>query len=148
MERNELDIRAYQDKDEADVIDLWHRCNLLVPWNNPKSDIRRKARVNPELFLVGVIRHRVVSTAMGGYEGHRGWINYLAVAPDCRRRGFGKRLVLAIEESLKGLGCPKINLQIRAGNAEAIKFYENLGYSCDDVISMGKRLEKDPEYKI
>jgi ribosomal protein S18 acetylase RimI-like enzyme len=148
MEQNELHIRPYQDKDEADVIDLWHRCNLLVSWNSPKSDIHRKARVNPELFLVGLINDRVVGTAMGGYEGHRGWINYLAVAPDCRRRGFGERLMLAIEEKLRELGCPKINLQIRAGNADAIKFYECLGYSCDDVISMGKRLEKDPEYII
>lgn len=145
MEQNELYIRSYQDKDERYVIELWRQCNLVVPWNNPKSGIERKTKVNPELFLIGLKNDRVVATVMGGYEGHRGWINYLAIDPDYQSKGFGKKLMLAIEERLRELGCPKINLQIRAGNADAVKFYERFGYSCEEVISMGKRLEEGLE---
>jgi ribosomal protein S18 acetylase RimI-like enzyme len=80
---------------------------------------------------------------MGGYEGHRGWVNYLAVDPDLQRRGFGARMMAAIEDALRSRGCPKINLQIRGSNKAAAGFYRALGYSLDDVISMGKRLERD-----
>ena len=80
---------------------------------------------------------------MVGYEGHRGWINYLAVAPDCQVGGYGRRLMEEAEARLRGLGCPKINLQIRSSNTGVIEFYERIGFSIDDVVSMGKRLEED-----
>ncbi len=136
-------IRAYQSDDEEEVIKLWRRCNLVVPWNNPKLDIERKLKVNPELFLVGLIDGKIAATVMGGYEGHRGWVNYLAVSPEYRRMGLGREIMDAVEEKLKAMGCPKINLQIRTNNFEAIKFYERVGYKMDDVVSMGKRLVED-----
>jgi len=136
-------IRAYQSDDEEEVIKLWRRCNLVVPWNDPKLDIERKLKVNPELFLVGLIDGKIAATVMGGYEGHRGWVNYLAVSPEYRRMGLGREIMDAVEEKLKAMGCPKINLQIRTNNFEAIKFYERVGYKMDDVVSMGKRLVED-----
>lgn len=81
----DLFIRPFKTKDEQSVIELWHRCHLLVPANNPKHDIARKLQVDPELFLVGIIDNCIVATVMAGYEGHRGWINYLAVSPDLQR---------------------------------------------------------------
>ena len=83
---------------------------------------------------------------MGGYEGHRGWINLLAVDPDMRRRGLGRMMMERIEEGLSAMGCPKINLQIRESNFDVIRFYEKIGYSSDHVIGFGKRLSEDPEY--
>ena len=77
-----MEIRPFKIGDEGAVIDLWRRCNLTVPWNNPKLDIQRKLKVDPELFLVGVIGGEIVATVMGGYDGHRGWIYYLAVSPE------------------------------------------------------------------
>ena len=145
MSENDFQIREYQESDEQHVISLWRDCNLLVPWNNPKLDIQRKLKVNPELFLVGLVDGKIVATVMGGYEGHRGWINYLAVSPDYRRKGFGKKIMVAIEEKLKSRGCPKINLQIREHNQDVIKFYKCIGYSNDHMISMGKRLIVDPQ---
>lgn len=136
-------IRAYQSDDEEEVIKLWRRCELVVPWNDPKLDIERKLKVNPELFLVGLIDGKIAATVMGGYEGHRGWVNYLAVSPEYRRMGLGREIMDAVEEKLKAMGCPKINLQIRTNNFEAIKFYERVGYKMDDVVSMGKRLVED-----
>jgi ribosomal protein S18 acetylase RimI-like enzyme len=143
MEQENLHIRPYQDKDEKNVIQLWHNYNLVVPWNDPKLDIERKLKVNPDLFLVGLIEGKIIATAMGGYEGHRGWINYLAVAKEIRQKGVGRRIVEKVEAKLSKLGCPKINIQIRSSNQDAIEFYGKIGFSVDDVISMGKRLAND-----
>ncbi len=138
-----MEIRSYQSQDEDVVVDLWCRCDLLRPWNNPKRDIERKSAVNPELFLVGLIDGEIVATVMGGYEGHRGWVNYLAVAPAYQRRGLGRQIMEAVEEKIRAMGCPKINLQIRTDNLAAIEFYESIGYKVDQVVSMGKRLVED-----
>ena len=86
---------------------------------------------------------RLVATVMAGYEGHRGWVNYLAVAADRRRRGFGRVLMDEAESRLRSLGCPKINLQIRRSNTGVVAFYRSIGYAEDDVVSMGKRLVED-----
>jgi ribosomal protein S18 acetylase RimI-like enzyme len=140
---NDLVSRSYQTRDEAGVIELWLQCNLVVPQNNPERDIRRKLRVNPEWFLVGVLGGHVVATCMAGYEGHRGWINYLAVSPHHRRQGIGRRIMEEAEKKLSAAGCPKINLQVRETNRAVIQFYERIGYTRDLVASMGKRLEND-----
>ncbi len=141
-----MEIRSFREQDRRAVVSLWHRCGLLVDWNHPDCDIDRKLKVQGELFLVGVIDGNVVATAMGGYEGHRGWINYLAVDPGMRRRGLGRLMMERIEEGLTGMGCPKINLQIRESNLDVIRFYEKIGYSSDHVIGFGKRLTDDPEF--
>ena len=136
-------IRPYAPADEAAVVALWERCGLTRPWNDPRKDIARKLRRDSDLFLVGWENGFVVATAMGGYEGHRGWVNYLAVDPRRRRGGRGRALMAALEERLLARGCPKINLQIRAANDSAVAFYRRLGYAPDDVVCMGKRLERD-----
>ena len=115
----------------------------MVPWNDPNKDIRRKLSVQGEMFLVGLLGSELVATVMAGYEGHRGWINYLAVAIGCQGRGFGRRMMDEAEARLRELGCPKINLQVRSSNADVIQFYKALWYSVDEVVSMGKRLESD-----
>jgi ribosomal protein S18 acetylase RimI-like enzyme len=138
-----LTIRRFREADTAAVIDLWRACELVVPWNDPAKDVRRKLAVQPEMFLVGEIGDRVVASVMAGYEGHRGWINYLAVAPDLRRQGLGRRMMDAAEAHLRAAGCPKINLQVRTSNTGVIAFYERIGYTLDDVVSLGKRLEED-----
>ncbi len=143
MTADDFIIRSYQRSDEDAVIRLWLRCGLTVPWNNPQRDIERKLQVQPELFLVGLIENRIVATAMGGYDGHRGWINYLGVDPDYRRRGLAQSIMNRIKTELTALGCPKINLQIRAGNASAIAFYQSIGFRQDDVLSMGFRMIPD-----
>lgn len=138
-----LTIRPYQPTDEAAVIELWERCGLTRPWNDPRKDIARKQQVQGDWFLVGVIGDRLVASLMAGYDGHRGWINYLAVDPDVQQQGYGRELMAAAEQLLKAAGCPKINLQIRTDNAAAIAFYERLGFREDHVISYGKRLIPD-----
>ena len=138
-----LDIRPFAAADTDVVIALWHACGLTRPWNDPRRDIARKATTQPELFLVGVVGDRVVATAMVGYDGHRGWVNYLAVAADVREHGHARALMDEAERLLILRGCPKLNLQIRRSNTAALGFYQALGYAEDEAISLGKRLIVD-----
>lgn len=139
----DMTIRPYLHKDQNAVIKLWSECLLTRPWNKPELDIERKRKVNPGLFLVGLVNDKVVATAMAGYDGHRGWVYYLAVNPAYQRQGYGKQIMEVIAEKLRVMGCPKINLQIREDNADAVKFYENIGYKVEERVSMGKRLIDD-----
>jgi ribosomal protein S18 acetylase RimI-like enzyme len=125
------------------VVQLWQECGLTVPWNDPHKDIKRKLTVQREMFLVGLLDERLIASVMAGYDGHRGWINYLAVHPDYQRSGFGRMMMQKAEESLRAAGCPKINLQVRSSNVAVIEFYQTLGFKADDVVSLGKRLEPD-----
>jgi ribosomal protein S18 acetylase RimI-like enzyme len=136
-------IRQFCKDDQEGVIRLWSKCGLIAPQNNPERDIGRKLKVNPEFFLVGQINGRIIATCMAGYEGHRGWINYLAVLPNYQRRGFATQIMQEAEKILRSAGCPKINIQIRSSNTGVIEFYKAIGFKKDEVISMGKRLELD-----
>jgi len=136
-------IRTYQDADEDAVVELWTACGLVVPQNDPHRDIARKFTDSPDLFLVAESGGRLIGSCMVGYEGHRGWINYLAVHPDYQRQGLATRLMAQASSLLTALGCPKINLQIRKSNHAVRAFYESIGYREDEVISMGRRLITD-----
>jgi ribosomal protein S18 acetylase RimI-like enzyme len=155
-------IRSFQRSDTDAVISLWEACGLTRPWNDPLRDIERKLTVQPELFLVGEAAApadeaapargddaspadtgTVIASLMAGYEGHRGWLNYLAVDSAHRGHGFGRLLVAEAESRLEALGCPKVNLQVRADNSAAMRFYETLGYAADGSVSMGKRIIPD-----
>lgn len=138
-----MKIRAYKESDKDEVISLWNECGLVAPQNDPAKDIERKLKVDRDLFLVGCNDNEVVASVMGGYEGHRGWINYLAVKPSEQRKGYGQAIMRAVEAILKDKGCPKINLQVRTANAAVISFYLAIGYGKDDVVGLGKRLEYD-----
>ena len=135
-----LAIRPYTSEDQDAVIALWEACGLVVPQNDPRRDIQTKIQFQADLFLVAMAEDRLVGTVMAGYEGHRGWINYLAVAPAQRRRGIAKKMMASAEKKLHALGCPKINLQVRRTNTTVINFYRAIGFMEDEVISFGKRL--------
>ncbi|WP_218003765.1 GNAT family acetyltransferase [Herbiconiux solani] len=150
-------IRRYLPGDEDSVVALWAEVGLTRPWNDPRKDIARKLTVQPELFLVieaaaeadelveepAKDANRVIATVMAGFDGHRGWVNYLAVDPAHRGAGHARTLMSAVEDELTRRGCPKINLQIREGNEGVMAFYRALGYERDAAVSFGKRLIPD-----
>lgn len=138
-----MKLRRYTVADEAAVIELWARCELTRPWNDARKDIQRKLTVQPELFLVGELDGKLIATVMAGYEGHRGWVSYLAVAPEQRSKGLGRQLMQHVEAQLLAMGCPKLNLQVRIGNEEVLAFYRKLGYLEEERVSLGKRLIPD-----
>ena len=135
-------VRSYRKKDEKQVIQLWKMSNLIIPKNNPLRDIDEKIRFQPDLFLVGLLDKKLIGTIMVGYEGHRGWINYLAIHQEFRGKGFGVKLMDYATEILTNMGCQKINVQIRKTNNSVIEFYKKLGFTDDEVISYGKRIEE------
>lgn len=138
-----MKIRPFQPADEDGVVALWHACGLTRPWNDPHRDIRRKLSEQPELFLVATEKDALIGSAMAGFDGHRGWVYYLAVSPQQRGLSIGRALMQEAERLLIERGCPKINLLVRSSNAEVIAFYRKLGYTQDDVVSLGRRLIHD-----
>ena len=136
-------IRDYESGDRDGLIALWRACDLVRGWNDPARDIERKLALRDDGLLVAVHGDTLCGSVMAGYDGHRGWINYLATDPSMRHQGVGRMLVAEAEALLARRGCPKINLQIRSTNAQVAEFYRRIGYVDDDVISMGKRLVDD-----
>jgi len=136
-------IRRYASKDQENVIQLWAACGLVKSWNDPVKDIQRKLQDSADGFFVGEIDKEIIASIMVGYDGHRGWVNYLAVADSQQKNGYGRALMQHAESWLHEQGCPKLNLQVRETNAEVLSFYEAIGYEKDATISFGKRLIPD-----
>ena len=143
---HDFSIDTYRAADEADMLDLWQACELVVPWNNPLADIARKTADSPRLFFCGRLGERLVGSCMAGYDGHRGWIYYLAVHPSFRRRGYAEQLVRHSESALRELGCPKLDLMVRNSNQQVIDFYRAIGYQLDPVVVLSKRLAQDEKH--
>ena len=134
-----MEIRPFQETDRDSVVALWNDVFPdPAPHNEPHGAIDRKTSVDGSLFFVAVESGRVIGTVMGGYDGHRGWIYSLAVAPDQRRRRIGTALMQRVEDELARLGCPKINLQVLGENEDVVAFYRQLNYQVEDRVSLGK----------
>jgi ribosomal protein S18 acetylase RimI-like enzyme len=138
-----MNIKPYHPDNQQAVINLWQACNLVVAWNDPVKDIQRKMLVDPDLFLIGELSEDIVATVMGGYEGHRGWINYLAVSPEHQRKGYARAMMQQVEALILQKGSPKINLQVRSNNIDVIQFYQAIGYDIENAVGLGKRLIPD-----
>ena len=135
-------IRLYEDSDARAVAALWKEIFPDQPAHNvPEEDIARKQAHDHGLFFVAELDSAIVGTAMGGYDGHRGWVYLVAVKERLRGAGLGARLMAAVETALRQLGCRKLNLQVRAGNEAVIRFYERLGFEQEPRASLGKRLD-------
>ena len=142
-----VSIGSFQESDREGVVTLWRTVFPGdPPWNEPNAMIDAKLSVQPELFFVAAARRQVVGTAMGGYDGHRGWVYVVAVLPERRRQGIAARLMASVETALAHKGCVKLNLQVRATNTVVVSFYEALGYGREERVSMGKRLLHRPEW--
>lgn len=136
-----MEIRSFKEADAESVIALWSSVFASpAPHNDPASVIRQKLAVQRDLFFVALLDGVLVGTVMGGYDGHRGWVYSLAVDPQARRRRVGTALMRHVERELSLRGCPKVNLQVLATNAETVEFFRKLGYVVEERISMGKLL--------
>ena len=137
-----LSVRPFQHGEREALQRLWARVFPDdPPLNAPEVMIENKLKVQPELLLVGEVEGTLVGAMIAGFDGVRGWIYHLAIAPEYRRRGFATQLVRAAEDGLRRLGCPKVNLQVRAVNHEVVAFYRSIGYEIEERVSMGRRLE-------
>lgn len=136
-----FEIISYDPKYQEAIIDLWKKCNLIVPQNDPIEDIQKKLDFQPDSFLSALLDGQLIGSVMVGYEGHRGWLNYLAVLPEYQKRGYERRLAEKAVEELRKLGCSKVNVQVRKSNPSTIGFYKHLGFKDDNVVSLGLRLK-------
>ena len=135
--------RKFKKNDTEAVINLWKTCKLVVPWNDPLKDIKRKLSIKDNLFIIGEINKKIIATAMAGYDGHRGYIYYLAVLPELQKKGIGSSILSIVEKKLYKLGCPKINLFVRNTNIKVKAFYKTNNYKIQDSQVYGKRLIDD-----
>jgi ribosomal protein S18 acetylase RimI-like enzyme len=141
LNKMSFQIVRYSSKYQKAVIDLWKKCDLIVPQNDPVEDIQKKLEFQPQLFLIALLDGQLIGSVMVGYEGHRGWLNYLAILPNYQKQGYGKKLVFKAIDELKKFGCLKVNVQIRKNNPSAIEFYKHVGFKDDNVIGLGMRLK-------
>ena len=140
---SDITIRLYPETDLNSIVSLWEICELSRPWNDPIKDIERKLTVQRDLFLILEKDGEILGSVMGGYDGHRGSVNYLGIHPDHKNEGLGKLLMNRIEEELIKMGCPKINLMVRNSNLDVHEFYRVIGYEEQEVVVFGKRLIPD-----
>ena len=139
-----LTTRPFDESDRAGVIALWNEAFPgNSPWNVPDEDIDRKLKIQKELFIVAEYENDIIGSAMAGFDGHRGWVYYVAVLKKYRKQNVGEALMNHVERELVKIGCTKLNLQVRSTNTEVIDFYKRLGYSTEDRVSMAKRLTSD-----
>lgn len=141
-------IRPFRDGDEDAVVALWEACGLVRPWNDPRRDVDGARRAGAcEIFVAAAGsggEERIVGSVMAGFDGHRGWVYYLAAAPDCRSRGLGERLMRRAEAWLEGIGAPKAMLMIREENEAVRRFYEGIGYGVERRTIMSRWLKAPP----
>ena len=136
-----MKIRTYGDGDYDAVVSLWNECfGYPAPHNNPADSIRRKTTMNDDLFFVAEEDGRPAGTVMAGWDGHRGWLYSLAVAPEHRGKGIARALVEHAMAALHRLDCPKVNLQVLSDNEGVLGFYEKLGFVAEERVSMGRKL--------
>jgi ribosomal protein S18 acetylase RimI-like enzyme len=129
-----MEIRALDATHRSAAIELWDRAGLTRPWNPPGEDFDRAVDGPTSAVLGGLDGTDLVATAMVGHDGHRGWVYYLAVAPDRQHSGFGRDLVHGAEEWLRQAGVPKLQLMVRSTNAAALGFYDALGFATEAVV--------------
>ena len=136
-------VELATDADREATITLWHAAGLTRPWNDPASDFEL-ALANPtSAILLAHHNAELVGSVMVGFDGHRGWVYYLASDPGRRFGGIGRALMIAAEDWLKARGCPKIQLMVRTDNSAALGFYAAIGYAEQDVVTIGRRLDSE-----
>ncbi len=133
-------IEAACAEDRAEVVALWRACGLTRPWNDPDHDFALALEGPSSTVLVARGAAGIEGSVMAGFDGHRGWVYYLAVAPERRGGGLGRALMEAAGNWLRDRGAPKIQLMVRGDNAEALGFYRALGFEAQKVVTLGRFL--------
>ncbi|WP_247786666.1 MULTISPECIES: GNAT family acetyltransferase [Bradyrhizobium] len=136
-----LAIADIADADVATVIALWQACGLTRPWNDPAADIALARREPNSTILIGRDGDAIVATAMVGYDGHRGWVYYVASDPQRRAKGYGRAIMNAAEDWLRAAGILKLQLMVRKDNAQVHAFYQSLGYYNQQTVTFAKWLD-------
>jgi len=136
-----ITVRAATAADRDTTVALWEAAGLTRPWNDPRADFDMALANTTSDVLLAMAGDRLAGSVMVGFDGHRGWVYYLATAPDLRGQGMGRQLMGAAEAWLKARGCPKVQFMVRADNHAVRGFYDALGYELQDVVTLGRRVD-------
>jgi ribosomal protein S18 acetylase RimI-like enzyme len=138
-------MREADSSDAQQVIALWEACGLTRPWNDATTDFARAISGPASAVLLVQEGPSLTASVMVGHDGHRGWVYYLAVAPERRRSGLGRTMMEAAEAWLRARDVPKIQLMVRDDNESALAFYEALGLARQKVVMLGRFLGAESE---
>ncbi len=119
---------------------FWQASGIRIRPGDDDRLLAAFADHNPGLFLLALDERGIAATALGGWDGRRGWLYHVAVRADQRRRGLGGRLVRVIEQRLRDRGCAKVNLIVWEDNAAAMEFWESIGYRRATTVEFEKEL--------
>ena len=136
-----LSITAIEDAEIPEVIALWQRCGSTRPWNDPASDIALARQGTNSTVLLGRHDGALVTSVLVGHDGHRGWVYYVTVDPECRYAGFGRAIMNAAEEWLRARGILKLQLMVRKDNTRVHAFYQSIGYYNQETVTFAKWLD-------
>jgi GNAT superfamily N-acetyltransferase len=137
-----VDVRAFRQADGDGLRELWTAVDFRTTGDDDDG-LRTFAKRNPGLFLVAHQGETIVGSAMGGWDGRRGWIYHVAVTPEHRRTGLATQMVRDIEARLRVLGCWKVNVMVRGGNDDGEGFWAALGYERSDAHQYARELHED-----
>ncbi|MHA2282095.1 MAG: GNAT family N-acetyltransferase [Promethearchaeota archaeon] len=119
-----------------EVIQLWRNTETSITSSDSKSEMERMLNRNPDLFLIGTLKDKVVAVVMGGFDGRRGYVHHLAIDPTYQRQGYGTKIMTKLNENFRQKGIQKVHLFVEKRNKEVIEFYRNLGWEIRDLTMM------------
>ncbi len=135
-----MEIREFRAADGGALRTFWESCGIAIRPGDDDAALAAFATRNPGMFLVASDDRGIAASALGGWDGRRGWLYHVAVRPDQRRGGVGGRLVRMIEDRLRALGCPKVDLIVWEDNTSGMEFWSALGYRRESAVEFGKTL--------
>lgn len=135
-----MEVRGFRDADGAALRAFWESCGIPIRPGDDDRALAAFASRNDGMFLLATDERGIAASALGGWDGRRGWLYHVAVRPELRRSGIAARLVGMIEERLRALGCPKVNLIVWEDNASGMAFWSALGYTREKAVEFGRKL--------
>ncbi len=135
-----MQIRQLRDGDGDRLRTFWLACGIRIRPGDDDRSLAAFAARNEGLFLLAEENGHLVGSILAGFDGRRGWLYHVATHPDERRRGIARTLVTRVEERLRALGCPKVNLIVWEENAHGMRFWEAIGYRREATVEYGKEL--------
>lgn len=137
----ELVIREMRTSDGDSLRALWSSVGFHSRGDDDRS-LARLVRRNPGLALVATEGGRIVGTALGAWDGRRGWLYHVATAESHRRQGVASKLVDRVEAGLADVGCRHVSVSVGEARDAARAFWAARGYAVSPVSRFSKELDE------
>jgi ribosomal protein S18 acetylase RimI-like enzyme len=128
-------IRPARSEEVEQVLGLWREAETTPSVTDTREEVLKLLAEPAAVLLVAEAEGRLVGTVIGGWDGWRGNIYRLAVAPGYRRRGLARLLVAEADRSLHRMGARRITALVEGDHPWATDFWDSLatsGYRYDE----------------